>query len=143
MKGTMKMKDNIHISQTFTETNVIIMISDHEIQNCSPLPLYQTTRGIMLCDACIMGYATPSALYTSPFPHPSFDHLENSIFLPDRVGLSLLSLFVASIYTGYIRYVQTLSNLAWRIQLLQHLDGLNLSDENILNAKLFNGFSYL
>jgi len=58
-------------------------------------------------------------------------HLENIIFLPDSVGLSLLSLFVASIYTGYIRYVQM---LAWRIQRLQHLDGLNLSDENILNA---------
>jgi hypothetical protein len=63
-----------------------------------------------------------------------YDHVFPEKFLPDSVGLSLLSLFVGSIYTGYIRYVQTLSNLAWRIQLLQHLEDLNVSDENMINA---------
>jgi hypothetical protein len=63
-----------------------------------------------------------------------YDHVFPERFLPDSVGLTLLSLVTGSIYNPSMRWAQTLSNLAWRIQLLQHFDDLNVPDENMINA---------
>jgi hypothetical protein len=71
-----------------------------------------------------------------------YDHVFPDQFRPDSTGLTLLSLFTVSIYKPVGKWLQTLSNLPWRIQLLQDFDGLNVPDENLIKRNYMpNGWS--